>query len=136
MRRCGGSRRCGSGLRRSRIYSCRGTWSSICSGCRARISCRHRCRGEFFIQLLGSRLHLAPETRELREELGLEPAGAKPLSALEGRPRLIPFLVAFEGEPRTDLAWGWFTAQEMLRLPIPPRNSTLVARLGEVDLIG
>ncbi len=74
--------------------------------------------------------------RELREEIGLEPAGANPWPVLEGEPRLIPFLVAFEGEPRTDLAWGWFTAQEMARLPIPPRNATLVARLGEVDLIG
>ncbi len=74
--------------------------------------------------------------RELREEIGLEPAGANPWPTLEGEPCLLPFVVAWEGEPRTSLAWGWFTAEEMLRLPHPPRNAELVDRLRKADLIG
>ena len=74
--------------------------------------------------------------RELREEVGLELCRAKAWPVLEGPIRLHPFLVEVEGEPRTPLAWGWFTAPEMLRLPLPPRNNDLVARLAPADLIG
>ena len=74
--------------------------------------------------------------RELREEVGLELCRAKAWPVLEGPIRLHPFLVEVEGEPRTPLAWGWFTAPEMLRLPLPPRNKDLVARLAPADLIG
>jgi mutator protein MutT len=74
--------------------------------------------------------------RELQEEVGLDLREARPWPVLEGPIRLHPFLVAVHGEPHTPLAWGWFTAPEMLRLPIPPRNTDLVARLAAADLIG
>lgn len=74
--------------------------------------------------------------RELREEVVLGFCRARPWPVLEGPVRLHPFLVEVRGEPRTPLAWGWFTAPEMLRLPIPPRNTDLVARLSAADLIG
>ena len=69
--------------------------------------------------------------RELREEVGLEPGEVRPLACLEGRVRLHPFLVQAEGQPRTELAWGWFEAAEMDRLPVPPMNQALIARLRE-----
>ncbi len=74
--------------------------------------------------------------RELREEVGLSLCTARPWSVLEGPIRLHPFLVDVHGEPCTPLAWGWFRASEMLRLPIPPRNADLVARLAAADLVG
>jgi 8-oxo-dGTP pyrophosphatase MutT (NUDIX family) len=74
--------------------------------------------------------------RELREEVGLDLRGARTWPVAEGPVRLHPFFVEARGEPRTPLAWGWFTAPEMLRLPIPPRNTDLVARLAAADLIG
>jgi len=74
--------------------------------------------------------------RELREEVGLSLCEARPWPVLEGPIHLHPFLVAVQGEPRTLLAWGWFTPTEMLRLPLPPRNADLVARLAAADLIG
>ena len=67
--------------------------------------------------------------RELREEVGLNLRSARPCPALEGTIRLHPFLVEVDGAPRTDLAWGWFTVEEMLRLPVPPRNEVLIRRL-------
>jgi hypothetical protein len=45
--------------------------------------------------------------------------------------RLHPFLVDAEGDPRTDLAWGWFTVEEMLRLPLPPMNVALIGLLAQ-----
>ncbi|NWJ42425.1 MAG: NUDIX domain-containing protein [Geothrix sp.] len=74
--------------------------------------------------------------RELREEVGLGLCEARPWPVLDGPIRLHPFLVETQGEPRTSLAWGWFTAPEMLRLSMPPRNTDLVARLAAADLIG
>lgn len=74
--------------------------------------------------------------RELLEEVGLNLCEARPWPVLEGSIRLHPFLAETQGEPRTPLAWGWFTVPEMLRLPMPPRNADLVARLAAADLIG
>jgi len=68
--------------------------------------------------------------RELREEVALELGEARPKPSLGGPVRLHPFVVEAEGEPRTDLAWGWFTWEEIRQLPIPPRNVELLARLG------
>ncbi len=74
--------------------------------------------------------------RELLEEVGLNLCEARPWPVMEGSIRLHPFLAETQGEPRTPLAWGWFTVPEMLRLPMPPRNADLVARLAAADLIG
>lgn len=68
--------------------------------------------------------------RELLEEVGMELGLAIPLPALEGPVRLHPFLVEAPGQPHTDLAWGWFTREEMVRLSIPPANAELIRRLG------
>jgi ADP-ribose pyrophosphatase YjhB (NUDIX family) len=68
-------------------------------------------------------------SRELREETGLDLRTARPCAILEGTARLHPFLVEADGDPRPDLAWGWFTLEEMLRLPIPPMNRALIERL-------
>ena len=67
--------------------------------------------------------------RELREETGLDLRTAQPGTVLDGATRLYPFLVEAEGDPRTELAWGWFTVEEMRRLPIPPMNRVLIERL-------
>ncbi len=73
--------------------------------------------------------------RELREELGWEPDRVGPLPTRvdgDGRRelRLHPFRC--EGPPRlgTALAWGWFTPEEIRRLPIPPANGALLGLLG------
>ena len=68
----------------------------------------------------------AAVVRELREEVGLVPRTARPWPTIEGVVRLHPFLVEADGDPRTELAWGWFTAQELVCLPIPPMNAALV----------
>jgi mutator protein MutT len=67
--------------------------------------------------------------RELREEVGLLAGAVIPLLRLEGLVNLHPFLVQAEGQPRTELAWGWFEAAEMARLPVPPMNQALIASL-------
>ncbi len=67
--------------------------------------------------------------RELREETGLDLRTAQPCTVLDGATRLYPFLVEAEGDPRTELAWGWFTVEEMRRLPVPPVNRGLIERL-------
>jgi hypothetical protein len=54
-----------------------------------------------------------------------------PLPLIEGLVRLHPFLVQAVGQPRTELAWGWFKVEELGRLPIPPMNQALIARLRE-----
>jgi len=67
--------------------------------------------------------------REVREEVGIELTAARAQPTLEGPVRLHPFLIEGPGQPRTDLAWGWFTPQEMGKLPIPPANSELLRHL-------
>lgn len=67
--------------------------------------------------------------REVREEVGIDPGGVRALPVLEGHVRLHPFLVEDGEAPRTELAWGWFTLEEMARLPIPPANAELIRRL-------
>jgi 8-oxo-dGTP diphosphatase len=76
--------------------------------------------------------------RELAEELALElPCEGGGVEALpvqehayaDRTVRLHPFLVAVPGQPRTTLAWGWFTLQEMLRLPVPAANLPLLEAL-------
>ncbi|HJW09370.1 MAG TPA: NUDIX domain-containing protein [Holophagaceae bacterium] len=67
--------------------------------------------------------------RELREEVGANLLGARPWPVLDGPVRLHPFLVTTEEAPHTSLAWGWFTPQEMARMPVPPRNHALIERL-------
>jgi mutator protein MutT len=69
--------------------------------------------------------------RELREEVGLRLLTARPCRSLEGLVRLHPFLVEAEGDPRTDLAWGWFTVEELRHLPLPPMNTALVGLLAQ-----
>lgn len=81
----------------------------------------------------------APEAalrRELREEIAWEPASVRPLPFIDhaypGRVvRLHPFHCEGEGQPRTELAWGWFTPSEMLRLPVPEANAPLIRALAE-----
>ena len=80
--------------------------------------------------------------RELLEEVGLVLRSARACPAQEGTLTLVPFVIDAEGDPRTELAWGWFTLADMLRLPIPPRNHGLIAllaaepRLTPTHLIG
>jgi 8-oxo-dGTP pyrophosphatase MutT (NUDIX family) len=78
----------------------------------------------------GETLQAALE-RELREETGLALRAADPCMALKGTTRLHAFLVESAGDPRTELAWGWFTVEELRRLPIPPRNWALLELLQE-----
>ncbi|MDP1831376.1 MAG: NUDIX domain-containing protein [Geothrix sp.] len=75
--------------------------------------------------------HEAALRRELWEEVGLVAVEARRMPDLGGGVRLCPFLVDAEGDPRTDLAWGWFTAEEMLRLPFPPRNAALIGLMAQ-----
>jgi 8-oxo-dGTP diphosphatase len=67
--------------------------------------------------------------RELQEEVGLNLLSSHPWPVLEGAVQLHPFLVEVDGDPHTELGWGWFTAREMLKLPIPPMNRTMVDRI-------
>ncbi|WP_243287865.1 NUDIX domain-containing protein [Geothrix terrae] len=67
--------------------------------------------------------------RELMEEVGMKLDAATALPTLEGPVRLHPFVIHGVGAPRTELAWGWFTLEEMARLPIPPANGELIRRL-------
>ena len=69
--------------------------------------------------------------RELREETGLDLRSARPCTILEGTACLYPFLVEVDGDPRTDLAWGWFTIEEVRRLPVPPMNRALIEKLAQ-----
>lgn len=70
--------------------------------------------------------------RELREEVGLPVLAHRPLPEQAGAQRLLPYLVTTEGEPRTELAWGWFTPEEMHRLPVPPANGALLSALASL----
>lgn len=74
--------------------------------------------------------------RELQEELGLAVSGLHPLAEQtfpypDRSVRLHPFLVEASGELRSSLAWGWFTLEEALRLPVPEANLSLIRRLAE-----
>lgn len=69
--------------------------------------------------------------RELAEEVGLRATALCALPPVPGAPHLLPFEVEAQGDPRTELAWGWFTPDEMARLPVPPANGPLIARLAE-----
>lgn len=71
--------------------------------------------------------------RELMEEVGLRGSAIRALDPAEGAVQLHPFLVDAEGDPKTALAWGWFTAEEMGRLPVPPANGALIARLAGIS---
>ena len=80
--------------------------------------------------------------REFIEELGLGILRAQAWAPLEGEPRLHPVLVEVAGEPRTELAWGWFSLAEIRRLSLPERNFSLLDRIvsaseaPSADLIG
>ena len=67
--------------------------------------------------------------REWREETGSTLLSAEPWPAVEGAVSLLPFLATAAGEPQTHLAWGWFTGEELLHLPVPPANKPLILRL-------
>ncbi|HJW32438.1 MAG TPA: (deoxy)nucleoside triphosphate pyrophosphohydrolase [Holophagaceae bacterium] len=72
--------------------------------------------------------------RELAEELGLTDCEITPLDPIlhaygDRSVRLHPFEVIPAQEPRTELAWGWFAAREIPRLPIPAANGPLVEQL-------
>ncbi|HJV23175.1 MAG TPA: (deoxy)nucleoside triphosphate pyrophosphohydrolase [Holophagaceae bacterium] len=72
--------------------------------------------------------------RELEEELGLvgtDLHAVEPLVHAYGERvvRLHPFRVPTDQVPRTELAWGWFTPQEIRHLPIPAANGPLVDQL-------
>jgi 8-oxo-dGTP diphosphatase len=69
--------------------------------------------------------------RELREETALILRDARPCSVIDGVVRLHSFFVEADGDPRTGLAWGWFTEEELRRLPTPPRNRALIDKLAE-----
>lgn len=73
---------------------------------------------------------LAALQRELLEEVGMVPSVVIALPVLEGSVRLHPYLIEGAESLRTDLAWGWFTLEEMARLPIPPANREMIHRLG------
>lgn len=74
--------------------------------------------------------------RELREEVGWEPAISVALPAhrhayADRDVVLHPFRCEGPGWPRTDLAWGWFTTEDLSRLPLPEANGPLLALLRE-----
>lgn len=78
---------------------------------------------------------LTAANRELDEELGLRAvtAGALLLSASDGgSPFVIHFVeIEAEGEPeaREHSEVGWFTPEEMARLPLAPADARFVATL-------
>ena len=75
--------------------------------------------------------------RELQEELGWEPSSFTSIDGIDGGEhryhdrivRLHPFVCEGELVARTNLSWGWFTVDEMNRLPIPEANRSLLKRL-------
>ena len=72
--------------------------------------------------------------RELREELDWAPAGMSALEPVrhdyaDRRVELHPFMAEGPPLPRTALAWGWFTATEAARLPVPGANGPLMMLL-------
>lgn len=77
----------------------------------------------------------AAALREFHEEVGLPCALMRPLACVEhhyphGSVRLQAFEVQAAGEPRPgDLAWGWFTPEEMVRLPFLEANRPFLEAL-------
>lgn len=69
--------------------------------------------------------------REFLEEVGLDLRSVTPMRMHEGQVQLRPYLVEADEAPKTNLAWGWFTAPEILRLPIPPLNVALITQLSK-----
>ncbi len=72
--------------------------------------------------------------RELREEVALEAGALQVLPMIEHaypdhRVRLHPFRVRAAGGLHAALAWGWFTPEEALRLPVPDANHALIRGL-------
>lgn len=72
--------------------------------------------------------------RELEEEIGWRPEAAEALGRIDhdypwGRAELHLFLCGGAPRPRTELAWGWFTARELLRLAMPEANLRLAGIL-------
>ena len=72
--------------------------------------------------------------RELVEEIGWRPDRVAALAVLrhaypDHSVALHPFLCEGPGEPRTALAWGWFTRAELARLPMPEANRGLLAQI-------
>jgi mutator protein MutT len=72
--------------------------------------------------------------RELREELAWVTAGLDPLVPIEHAYAdrtvvLHPFRCEGPGQPRTRLAWGWFTPDEIARLPVPEATRRLLRAL-------
>lgn len=71
--------------------------------------------------------------RELMEELDWVPDRVQPLPPLlhsyeTYAVRLHPFRCSGDAAPRAELAWGWFTADESLRLPLPAATRELFSR--------
>lgn len=72
--------------------------------------------------------------RELEEELGWRPSSISALECVVHRysdrvVSLHPFLCEGAFKARTRLSWGWFTLDEVRRLPIPEANFALLERL-------
>ncbi|MCE1229865.1 MAG: NUDIX domain-containing protein [Firmicutes bacterium] len=72
--------------------------------------------------------------RELHEELRWMPVSLNawpPVTLEDQQYRRTFHLFRCAGQPRpsTPLAWGWFTWEEMRRLPMPPLNAVLLGRL-------
>jgi len=72
--------------------------------------------------------------RELLEEVALAPEDLRALSVVEHaypdrRVRLHPFQMRATDGLHTALAWGWFTPEEALRLPVPDANHALIRGL-------
>ena len=69
--------------------------------------------------------------RELIEEVGHRPARCTALAPLrhcypDRAVTLHPFLCEGGDQPRTGLAWGWFTRPQLERLPMPAANPFLL----------
>ncbi len=78
---------------------------------------------------------IAAMRRELLEELAWAPCHLEALPALrdvnaQRELCLHPFRAEGPSRLSTALAWGWFTAEEIRRLPIPPANAGLLGFLG------
>lgn len=73
--------------------------------------------------------------RELLEELVWVPSRLESLPMLrdvnaQRELCLHPFRAEGPSRLSTPLAWGWFTAEEIRKLPIPPANAGLLGLLG------